>query len=287
MPTATPAQPREARLVDAQELAAAIGVRIVAAMPVGESGGAYEVTTADGERAVLKIESGLVPDFAVAHALTRGLRARGCPIPARLDHGAIGGFRYELLELLPGKSLETVTPGLLPDVMRVHELLYDLDMPGRAPWLDDMVTSVTEGRSGYCEHAALRAHDRDLLDRLRSIAGAAAHADTPTTDAVHFDFSPLNILADDDRVTGVVDWNGATSGDASFDLVTLAFYTHDADVHATMLERAGARTDPRALQLYAAHMVLRQLDWSLRFHPDQLLWFTGLGLALLAEVGAG
>jgi hypothetical protein len=25
----------------------------------------------------------------------------------------------------------------------------------------------------------------------------------------------------------------------------------------------------------------------LRFHPDQLLWFTGLGLALLAEVGAG
>jgi hypothetical protein len=236
---------------------------------------------------VLKIESGLVADFAVAHALTHGLRARGCPVPARLDHGSVGGIRYELLELLPGKSLETVTPGLLPDVVRVHELLYDLDMPGRAPWLDDMVTSVTEGRSGYCEHAALRAHDPDLLDRLRSIADAAAHAETPTADAVHFDFSPLNILAADDRVTGVVDWNGATSGDASFDLVTLAFYTHDADVHATLLDRARARTDPRALQLYAAHMVLRQVDWSLRFHPDQLPWFTDLGLALLAEVDAG
>jgi Ser/Thr protein kinase RdoA (MazF antagonist) len=231
-------------------------VTLVSQMPVGESGSAYEVETDGGGRAVLKFESALVADFAVPHAITQALRARGCPVPAMLEHGTVAGLRYEL------------------------------DRPGRAPWIEDMVTSVTEGRSGYCEHAALRAHDPELLHRLRAIAARAANADTPTTDAVHYDFSPLNILIDGDRVTGVVDWNGATSGDASFDLVTLAFYTHDAEAHTTLLDRARARTDPRALRLYAAHMALRQLDWSLRYHPDQLVWFIDLGLALLAEVGA-
>jgi len=287
MPTATAAQPREAPSVDAQELASTIGVTLVSQMPVGESGGAYEVETHGGGRAVLKLESALVADFAVPHAITHALRARGCPVPAVLEHGTVAGLRYEVIELLPGDPVTQLTPALVPEILRVHELLYELDRPGRAPWIEDMVTSVTEGRSGYCEHAALRAHDPDLLDRLRAIAARAANADTPTIDAVHYDFSPLNIPAEGDRVTGVVDWNGATSGDASFDLVTLAFYTHDAEAHATLLGHARARTDPRALQLYAAHMVLRQLDWSLRYHPEQLEWFTDLGHALLAEVGAG
>jgi aminoglycoside phosphotransferase len=272
--------------VDAQALAATIGVALVSHMPVGESGGAYEVVTGGGERAVLKIESALVADFGVPHAITRALRTRGCPVPAVLEHGSVSGLRYELIELLPGEPVRQVTPVLVPEILSVHELLYDLGGPGRAPWIDDMVTSVTEGRSGYCEHAALRARHPELLDRLRATAARAEDADTPTTDAVHYDFSPLNILAAGDRVTGVVDWNGATTGDASFDLVTLAFYTDDPEAHATLLDRARARTDPRALHLYAAHMVLRQLDWSLRYHPDQLHQFTDLGLALLAEVGA-
>jgi aminoglycoside phosphotransferase len=287
MPTATTAQPREAPPVDAQRLAATIGVTLVSPMPVGESGGAYEVVTDGGARAVLKIESTRVADFGIPHAITHALRARGCPVPEVLEQGTLAGLRYELSELLPGEPVTEVTPSLVPEILRVHELLYELGRPGRAPWIEDMVTTVTEGRSGYCEHAALRAHDPELLDRLRATAARAASADTPTADAVHYDFSPLNILAAGDRVTGVVDWNGATSGDASFDLVTLAFYTHDSEAHATLLDRARARTDPRALRLYAAHMVLRQLDWSLRYHRDQLQWFTDLGLALLAEVGGG
>jgi hypothetical protein len=49
------------------------------------------------------------------------------------------------------------------------------------------------------------------------------------------DFSPYNILAQDGRITGVVDWDGATSGDAAFDLVTLASYTYDYGVRDELL----------------------------------------------------
>jgi hypothetical protein len=143
MPTATSAQPREAPAVDAQAPAATIGVALVSQMPVGESGGAYEVVTGGGERAVLKIESALVADFGVPHAITRALRARGCPVPAVLEHGTVAALRYELIELLPGEPVRQVTPALVPEILRVHALLYDLGGPGRAPWTDDTVTSVT------------------------------------------------------------------------------------------------------------------------------------------------
>jgi hypothetical protein len=70
--------------------------------------------------------------------------------------------------------------------------------------------------------------------------------------------------------------------------VTLALYTYDTGARAQLLAGARARTDPRALPLYAAHMVLRQVDWSYRHHDATAVqWFTDLGTALLDAVGGG
>ena len=99
---------------------------------------------------------------------------------------------------------------------------------------------------------------------------------------MHYDFSPYNVLADEDGITGVVDWQGATSGDAAFDLVTMAYYSPDTEIRDQLLAAALARTDPRAVELYAAHMVLRQVDWCLRNHDATAVWwFRDLGTSLL------
>jgi hypothetical protein len=75
------------------------------------------------------------------------------------------------------------------------------------------------------------------------------------------------------------------AGDAGFDLVTLAFYTFDFDVRDELLSVIRGRTPPRAIALYAAHMVLRQVDWSLRHHgAAEADWFMGIGEALLGRV---
>jgi hypothetical protein len=55
-----------------------------------------------------------------------------------------------------------------------------------------------------------------------------------------------------------------------------------------LLTAAANRTDTRILPLYAAHMVLRQVSWSLRNADDfTIRWWLDLGTALLDAVGAG
>ena len=93
---------------------------------------------------------------------------------------------------------------------------------------------------------ALRPRRAPCSTASQRIADAARDVDVSDRDVVHYDFSPYNMLADGDRITGVVDWDGATSGDAAFDLVTLAFYTYDFAVRDELLgDDARGTTDPR------------------------------------------
>jgi aminoglycoside phosphotransferase (APT) family kinase protein len=182
-----------------------------------------------------------------------------------------------------------VTLEHIHQLLAYNELQRDVGLEGRGPFIDEMRRSLVDGFDGYCEHAALRARDPALLDRLQRIADATNTVDVPADDVVHYDFSPYNILADGDTITGVVDWQGATSGDATVDLVTLAYYTYDRAAHDALLDAARQRTHPAALRLYAAHMVLRQVDWVLRHdHDDAAVhWHRDFGVAMLDALGAG
>src|SRR3954471_2099771 len=216
-------------MMDVNEVAAAVGVELVGRLPHGEGTGAYEVRTPDGTSAVLKLFTGDVFELGASVTYLDALGARGYPAPRIFGAGVLDGVRYEIQERLPGEPLEQATAGHIGPLRELIDLQRGVGLPGRAQWVDDMVTSVTEGRTGYCEHAAMQAHSdatRELLERLKRIADAARDVDIATDDVVHYDFSPYNVLVIGDRVTGVVDWDGATSGDAAFDLVTLAAFTY-------------------------------------------------------------
>ncbi len=276
--------------MDPGEIAAAIGVLFVGPMAHGESGGAFEVRSPDGAGAVLKLYTGDVLDLGRQTALVDALRARGYPAPATLATGEVDGTAYEIQERAAGEPIEQLTPALLPQVLALNARQRDVGLPGRGPWIDEMVTSILAGRVGYCEHAAMSEHSdatRELLARLFRIAERARGLPVAETGVVHFDFSPYNVLADGDRVTAVVDWQGATNGDPAFDLVTLALYTYDYAIRDELLAAAAAQTDPDALVLYAAHMVLRQVDWTIR-HGDasEVQWFLGIGADLLDALEA-
>ncbi len=93
----------------------------------------------------------------------------------------------------------------------------------------------------------------------------------PADDVVHFDFQGSNILVDRDQVSGVVDWDGCRAGDRAFDLATLLFYADEDDGGGSgprerLWRVLVARTSPSLLGIYLAHLVLRQVDWSIRFH---------------------
>ena len=91
---------------------------------------------------------------------------------------------------------------------------------------------------------------------------------------MHLDFSAANILAADGEITGVIDWEAAVRGDRAFDLVTLQFYAFDdPSVRQPLWDRALELSGPAAVKLYFAHMILRQTEWSIRFHSSATVEF--------------
>jgi hypothetical protein len=83
--------------------------------------------------------------------------------------------------------------------------------------------------------------------------------------------------------------SGGESGTVFFDLATLLFYCYDHDgvrerLRARLLELASSA----ATRAYLAHLVLRQVDWSLRFHPDAPATrrYLRLGRLVIADIGS-
>ncbi|SDH71114.1 phosphotransferase family protein [Nonomuraea jiangxiensis] len=219
--------------------------------PGGQVGAAY-VRWPDGHRSVLT----LGPDVS---ELLAPARAAGVPAP-----------RYELVhppvvvqELLPGTTPRTPTAATIRSMVEVNRRCRGV-LAGR-PDLPGLRLHLRADGPGFCLHGPLRAYDgrtRRLLDQVEEV-GRAFPDTLEGDDLVHTDFHPENVLIDaEGTVTGVIDWDGATRGDAGFDLFTLGFdLAHRAphlapDLHAIV---------PSPVLLVSwAHMSLRMVDWAIR-----------------------
>jgi hypothetical protein len=270
------------RRMQPQQLLALVNARhdttfeLVGRYPRGENG-AFAVVDHAGRCGVLKQELaarelGRLREIA---AITARLRDGGYPAPEYLVVGDTLGACYSIQEELPGAPLPHIPAALIPP-------LIDLNLaqrgqgsiaPDRGEWPGRVIEPVLHGGDGYCLLAPLRAYSSataELLDALQALVTAGADARYETDDIVHFDFNPANILIDDGCVGGVVDWQDPCAGDCAFDLVTLFYYSYDdsPDVRALLWRHLIARVSPVVLGVYLAHMVLRQVDWSIRFYDD-------------------
>jgi aminoglycoside phosphotransferase (APT) family kinase protein len=116
---------------------------------------------------------------------------------------------------------------------------------------------------------AARPDTRDMLAAVRGIGATCGSAIPPGVDFTHFDFHFLNLLSDGATITGVVDINPPPlAGDRAFDLATLVFYVYDHDeLRRRILDRLFGLAGRQAARAYLAHMVLRQVEWSVRHYP--------------------
>lgn len=125
---------------------------------------------------------------------------------------------------------------------------------------------------GFCLHEPLAGYDRRtarLLDWIREVGRDYEMPDDG--DLVHFDYHPGNILVrDDDRICGVVDWDGTRRGDRHLDLVTLRFDLgrRAPDLTGQLDELLRSAVSAERLRAYWAHMSLRQVDWAIRHHTS-------------------
>jgi len=162
---------------------------------------------------------------------------------------------------------------VLECVAAMARVVCPLSAPGLDPWGSSVVHTLTAGVDGWAMHEPLRTWDRRsaaVLDRVEAVGADADPAWFPTEGLVHLDLHTDNVLADDDsRLTGIIDWDGASAGDPRFDLVRYAFDLDGHDqpvwdvVEATAIEL-------RVLRAYVAHHALRCTGWAIRHRPEDV-----------------
>lgn len=248
------------------------GIELVALAPAsgGESASTFLATGRDGGVSVVKLAPGATGDsVGRLRELTAALRRRGYPAARLLAWGQVDGMTFWLQERLPGTVVDRVPGWLLPEVLRLNDAQAGLGDGARR--LSELIAvTLTTGGDGYCVHATLRERPdtRALLAVVRQVADRCLAAVPERGDFVHYDFTLANLLSSDSGITGVIDVNPpAVTGDRAFDLATLLFYLYDRDgIRERLRGRALELSDPGALDAYLAHMILRQVDWSLRHH---------------------
>jgi len=242
----------------------------------GESDfGVYAVSDAAGRRGVLKWfpDPSLVDRLGEIDAATARLRERGYPAPLSLVVGSTPAASYAIQEMRPGVPLRVVTPELVPSLIVLNALQREQAIAGRRDWPGRIVDSILHGGDGCCLLDPLRVYSPATAELLATLqALVARHQDDryETADLVHFDFNPTNILVEDGAISGVIDWQDPCAGDRAFDLVTLLLYAWDSPaVRDPLWRHVRSQVGHGALGVYLAHMILRQVDWSIRHYGSR------------------
>ncbi|HZX03148.1 phosphotransferase family protein [Kribbella sp.] len=276
MPDLPPPVPKlDARvLLEAVNGRTGAGLEFVGRAAGGQVGAAF-VRWPDGRDAVLTRGSGGIDEVRRTAEVLAAARARGLPVPEYQLLADLGDAVGVVQERLPGRPPQKVDRPLLEAMIALADRFA-----GIAPALPAPPLYLLESGPGYCLHESLERYDdrtRRLLGRIHEIGRAEPEGMTGD-DLVHLDFHTANVLVDDTgNLTGIVDWDGIGRGDRHFGLVTLRFDAHVRMAGADLGwfdELLESRLSPGALRRYWAHMMLRQVDWSIRHHTaaDVTLW---------------
>ncbi|HZO25151.1 MAG TPA: aminoglycoside phosphotransferase family protein [Chloroflexota bacterium] len=242
---------------------------------------------ANGARFIVKWSPGIqdLERLAEAVRLVDRLRSRWYPVPRYTLRGLHPAGRYLVQTGLPGAPLSRLTTSQVVQVIALNEIQREqATSPSPEPWPQRIVDDVLEGGDGYCLLDPMRQHSPTtarLLDLVQNLVARHRSVSMPTTDVVHGDFQPNNMLGLSGKISGVVDWEGAQAGDRTFDLATVLFYGYDQEtVRETLWPRVTTMTDPAAVAVYLGHLIHRQVDWSIRHHDQATVdrWLERAGM---------
>ena len=174
----------------------------------------------DGRRCVVKVPgsadgiAGLRRQDQVLADLHSDVRLAGWPgmPPRRLGQGEVAGHAYWVEDALPGTPVTPATLRARGVLAAAARLVADLHTrPGsRCTLTEPLARSHVEGRIGrLAAHPVAGGPHGPVLARLGAEVTSVLTGRATRTCWIHGDFWPGNLLADQDTVTGVVDWDQA------------------------------------------------------------------------------
>jgi Ser/Thr protein kinase RdoA (MazF antagonist) len=212
---------------------------------IGQDNEVYEVATADGPPLIVRISHGDDPRFVAERWALEAARAAGAPTPLvylaedRVPAGATT-LGFSIQERLPGLPMDRLPAGAAVDALAgqvgralgaMHSVPVDgfgYLRPGGRAWditFADIMLDLVDRRAEVVRAAhrwgapdSAAAAGLDLLLRHRD----GYRYDRPVL--VHGDFGPPHVFVDGDRITGIIDLQGAAGCHPVFDFVH--WYTH-------------------------------------------------------------
>lgn len=247
---------------------------------LGETNGAVFVQWPDGRHSVLTRTRYPIEHLNSTAEIVELARAHGIPAPRYELITKLRDWTILVQERLPGTppSGGHIDLPMMEAILALNEsfaelLVHQHDVPTIEVKLSTRVADTGVGR-----YAALDDYnDRtsELLARIREIHETS---DAPMTgdDLVHSDFSPPNILFDENgNLTGIVDWHDhrLSRGDRRYSLVPLRFELAWAIARGWItvdpaalrrLDQTLDTIDPATLRLYWTHPSLGLIDEMIR-----------------------
>jgi hypothetical protein len=261
----------------------------------GGTRGAYEVAEGGSQRAILKFGAGQgwLTRLQHAESIAAPLRAVGYPTPRNLALGtAPDDLWYQIQEFIPGAPMPAP---LSPTNLEILIALNDLQAnrhpdateayPNWSSYIRGVVFANESGWAGALQNYSQAT--QELLAVLQSTAAAYADAELPTTDIVHGDFLPGNVLVHDGRLAAVIDTMAMGYGTRVHDLARVLVWLYDdmaAPLRQQLAERIAAISTPAVRTICLIGEIIDVVAFMIEHHPRAIERHVQNGWAILNDL---
>lgn len=235
------------------------------------------------------------------HTLTTGLRCadamatRQVPIPRLLERGTVADHSYVIYQFVEGVWPPTVDHHLARQMLDLIDRQRDAAVWSEPQWSAELANMIIDGDATLdIDPERVRNHPTGeaILSATRTALDACDPRDLRTTDIVHGDFAPENLLVRDGKITAVLDWEQSRVGDAGFDLAGMMYDIElgnkaDPDVLSDLYRAIHEQVPLDAWQLYTGIYAIRYASWAIGTDMETEVLNTISRIATRAESGDG
>ena len=234
--------------------------------------GAYRIAEPDQQPVVLKFfldlsNTNIVDaDPELVKTITDRLLLLGYSVPKYIYSGWIGHGLYWVQQELLGKPLWKS-----PTVEQIEKILSFLLLQENQAVSEKqnyslLIKDTVFGKRSRVLHS-IQSYSSEIKQFLDTLMLSVRDLETltlPKSDIVHGDFSYHQVMIDDGKITGIIDWQEAGCGDWLVDLARLIYSLHDRPQLANPLTKYVKQENLLRIRLYTVFTAIEMLLWPIK-----------------------
>lgn len=234
--------------------------------------GAYRIAEHDRNPVVLKFFTDLSitnivdPDPELAKDITNRLFSLGYPVPKYIYSGRIGKGLYWVQQELFGSPLwQNPTVEQIEKVLSFLLLQKNQAVSEKQNYSLIVKDTVFGNRLGSLRTIQNYSPEmNEFFNNLRLSVKELEGLSLPNSDVVHGDFSYHQVMVDDGKITGIIDWQEAGCGDWLVDLTRLIYSLHDRPLLTAQIIKKVKKEDLPKIRLYTVFTTIEMLSWPIQ-----------------------